>query len=394
MQQMTLFEEPRLREALYQAYFDARKNKRATINALDFELDFEHNLEKLYKDILLGMYEISPSICFIVEKPVKREVFAATFRDRIVHHYVINQLLQVFENQFIHDTYSCVPGKGNLFGIKRLRHFIRSCSDNYRRDAHILKLDIQGFFMSIDKQLLFKKLYKLIDRKYDGWDKRILIMLTEQIVMNDPTSNCVVKGSTKDWTRLPPSKSLFTAAKSFGMPIGNLTSQFFANFYLSKFDRFMKESLKLRYYGRYVDDFFVVHEDKKYLKDIVPLIKDFLKEKLHLTLHPKKVYLQSCCKGVLFIGAYLMPYRMYPSRRVVNHFVQTVQDISKNDYSFQKAMSKDSMKLVEARLNSYLGICQHYRAIHLCERTIEMLPIDCVSRFEVDTSYKKVKWSE
>ena len=227
---MDLFEDSRLRDALFRAFFDARKNKRNTINALAFEMDLETNLRKLYEDIIYGTYNISPSICFIVEKPVKREIFAANFRDRVVHHYVINQLMDVFENQFIYDSYSCRVGKGNLFGVERLRKFIRSCTANYSRDAYILKLDIQGFFMNINKKQLCDKITTLVRRKYQGWDKEILLSLIRQIVMNDPTDGCIVKGKRSDWDGLPSSKSLFCTPKECGLPIGNLTSQVFANY--------------------------------------------------------------------------------------------------------------------------------------------------------------------
>ncbi|MCK9339602.1 MAG: RNA-directed DNA polymerase [Bacteroidales bacterium] len=391
---MDLFYEPRLRDALFRAYFDARKNKRNTINALNFELDLEGNLRRLYEDIMYGTYTISPSICFIVEKPVKREIFAANFRDRVVHHYVINQLMDIFENQFIYDSYSCRAGKGNLFGILRLQKFIRSCTDNYRRDAYILKLDIRGFFMNIDKRHLCDRIMNLVLRKYDGWDREILLPLIRQIVMNDPTTGCIVKGHLSDWDGLPPSKSLFRTGDGCGLPIGNLTSQIFANYYLSDFDRHMKEDLKLKYYGRYVDDFFVVHRDMEFLRSLIPHVRAYLKETIGATLHPDKVYLQSCYKGVSFLGAYIAPFRTYPARRTQGNFREAVNDIARRCPDLDDIVPKEEMKLAEARLNSYLGVCGHYRAFRLCDRMLAGIPERFVKRFEVDELYRKVLWSE
>ena len=391
---MNLFDEPRLRDALFQAYFDARRNKRNTINALSFELDLETNLHKLYEDIIYATYEISPSICFIVEKPVKREVFAANFRDRVVHHYVINQLMDVFENQFIYDTYSCRVGKGNLFGVQRLMKFIRSCTRNYRRDAFVLKLDISGFFMNINKQLLCDKISALVQKKYAGWDKEILLSLIRQIVMNDPTEGCIVKGRLSDWKGLPSNKSLFCTPKGCGLPIGNLTSQVFANYYLSDFDRFMKEKLKLNYYGRYVDDFFVVHQDKDFLRSIVPIIKGNLKDTIGATLHPKKIYLQTCYKGVSFLGAYIAPFRTYPARRTRGNFAAVVREVACCCQGLDAYVPKEEMKLTEARLNSYLGVCQHFKAFRLCDKQLSVLPEPFLKRFEVDEAYRKVLWVE
>jgi len=135
---------------LFKAYFDARKNKRSTLNALAFEKYFESNIFELADEIIENRYVIKPSICFIVEKPVKREVFAADFRDRVVHHFIYNYISPLFEKLFINDSYSCRVGKGTHFGIKRVDHFMRSCSQNYSKEAYILKLDIKGYFMAMN----------------------------------------------------------------------------------------------------------------------------------------------------------------------------------------------------------------------------------------------------
>ena len=134
-------------EELFQAYIDCRKHKRKTTNALDFEADFEQNLIELYHEINDGSYYPGKSIAFIVDKPVKREVFAADFRDRVVHHLIINKLLPLLEKEFIHDSYSCREGKGVQYGVKRVADFVRLCSENYSEDCYILKMDIQSFFM-------------------------------------------------------------------------------------------------------------------------------------------------------------------------------------------------------------------------------------------------------
>ena len=116
-----------IKELLY-SYYDARKNKRNTYNQLSFELKYEKNIISLADQILEKKYTPKPSICFIVDKPVKREIFAADFRDRVVHHYIFNNINPIFEKLFIHDSYSCRKGKGTHYGIKRVDHFIRSCS--------------------------------------------------------------------------------------------------------------------------------------------------------------------------------------------------------------------------------------------------------------------------
>ena len=114
--------------SLFEAYFNARKNKRNTLNALAFEKHFEANLFELYDEILTYKYQPRKSICFIVNKPVKREIFAADFRDRVIHHFIFNSISPISEKTFINDTYSCRQGKGTHYGIRRIDRFIRSCS--------------------------------------------------------------------------------------------------------------------------------------------------------------------------------------------------------------------------------------------------------------------------
>lgn len=196
---------------LFEAYYDCRKNKRNTANAQIFENDYEHNLISLCNEINNGTYKLGRSIAFIVEQPVKREIFAADFRDRIVHHWLINKLNPYFEKQFIYDSYSCRSGKGTHFGIQRTNSFIRKCSLNYTTDCFILKLDLKGFFMSIDKNILFKKLLNFINKNYTGSDKLLIIELCYKIIFYDATKSCIIKGSYNDWSDLPKDKSLFFA---------------------------------------------------------------------------------------------------------------------------------------------------------------------------------------
>jgi hypothetical protein len=136
---------------LFRAYYDARRNKRNTINQLRFELNLEKNLFALYREIKERTYAIRPSIAFIVFEPVQREIFAADFRDRVVHHLVVNYLEPLYEPVLIMDSCSCRKGKGTLFGVNRVKRFMQACSDNYTRDCYILKLDIKGYFMSMSR---------------------------------------------------------------------------------------------------------------------------------------------------------------------------------------------------------------------------------------------------
>ena len=312
---------------LFRAYYDARKNKRFTFNALSFEENYETKLFKLYKEIISEKYVIRPSVCFISFKPLQREIFAADFRDRIVHHFVYNYIGPIFERLFINDTYSCRAGKGTSYGIKRLNHFIRSCSENYKKDCYVLKLDIKGYFMGIDRDILYQKVKKVLIRyrAIENFDVDLILSLVHQIIFHDSKKRCRITGNKEDWQGLPKNKSLFFAEEDRGLPIGNLTSQLFGNVYLNDFDHFVMYTLGCKYYGRYVDDIVIVHPDKEYLKSIIPFIDNYLESELYLKIHPKKIYLQYFGKGVRFLGACIKPYRTYVGSRTKGNFYDRIQ---------------------------------------------------------------------
>lgn len=355
-------------EELFEAYITCRKLKRNTANALAFEVYYEQNLIDLCEEINNGTYRPGKSIAFIVNQPVKREIFAADFRDRVVHHLLINKLNHLFEKEFIYDSYACRVNKGTHFGIKRIDRFIRQCSHNYTRDCYILKMDIKGFFMSIDKTLLYPRLEEFIKAKYFKSDKTLILDLCKKIVFYVPAKNCIIKGKKNNWKGLPPDKSLFYSPENCGLPIGNLTSQVFANFYLNSLDHFIKHKLKIRYYGRYVDDFVLVHEDNEYLKSIIPVIRSFLLNDLHLQLHPKKIILQHYQKGVKYLGAFIKPGRIYMANRTKGNFYNAIQKYNAvvRDHKPSKK-EKDSFL---SSMNSYLGIMKHYKTYTLRKNII------------------------
>lgn len=352
---------------LFEAYIDCRSNKRNTANALAFEVDYETRLLTLCAEINNGTYQPGKSIAFIVNQPVKREIFAADFRDRVVHHLIINKLNPLFEKSFIYDSFACRKGKGTHFGIRRADRFIRQCSHNYTQDCYVLKLDIKGFYMHIDKTILFSKLQSFIRQKYLHFDQELLLELCRKIIFNDPTHNCVVKSKHRQWEGLPPDKSLFHSALECGLPIGNLTSQVFANFYMNAFDHFIKHDCGIRYYGRYVDDFILVHQDKAYLKALIPIIKATLQEQLKLTLHPKKIYLQHYSKGVQFLGTVIKPHRIYITNRTKGKFYNAIQKQNALVTEHKPNMGQQARFL--SCMNSYLGLFKHYKTYKLLALT-------------------------
>ena len=378
---------------LFEAYADCRINKRNTMNALAFELDYEQNLVTLWEEINLRTYSPGRSIAFIVDKPVKREIFAADFTDRIVHHLVINKLNPLFEKIFIYDSYACRKNKGTHFGIQRVTRFIRQCTSNYTQDAYVLKLDIQGFFMAINRRILWEKLRPFIEQKYQHQDQELILFLCHKILTNNPTKNCFIKGSRRSWDDLPPNKSLFYSATDCGLPIGNLTSQIFANFYLNAFDYFVKHDLGIRYYGRFVDDFIVVHENHDHLKSLIPILGDFLKTKLKLSLHPRKTYLQHYSKGVNFLGVIIKPNRIYTGKRTKGNFYDA---ITKHNLIASKGKpSKEDQAAFLCSMNSYLGIMKHYDTYKLRRKMLKKhISIWWWNLFYISAGYSKLSQTQ
>jgi len=363
---------------LFQAYYDARKNKRHTINQIRFEIDYEKNLIELHQEIIDGKYRISPSICFVVNEPVKREIFAADFRDRVIHHLIFNYINRYLDKGFIEDSYSCRKSKGTLFGIRRVQGFIEQCSENYTRDCYILKLDVRGYFMSINKQILYEILESDIERfsesapdgRLSGMDPKLILQLIRVTLDDNPVSNCKIKGKKTDWAGLPHAKSLFHLPEGTGLPIGNLTSQLFSNVYLNILDHFVTKELGMEYYGRYVDDFVIVHTDKKLLKQTITKINDFLREELKLELHPLKIYLQHYSKGVNFLGATLKPYRSYISRRTKSNFTKCVNYWSRRLSNSAEQPSLDELEEMRACINSYLGLMKHHCTYNIRKKVL------------------------
>ena len=344
---------------IWDAYYECLRNKRRTQNAMTFGVDVERNITRLWKDINDRTYTIGRSICFIVEHPVKREVFAADFRDRVVHDYICMRLIPLIERRLPDSICSNRKGKGTLYAINRVAESIRRVSQDYTRDCWIWKYDLKGFFMSIDKRLLNKKVQDLIDEDYSGKDKDTLKWLTEIVIMNCPQNNCIRKSKPCAWTGLRADKSLFSQDRWHGVAIGNLPSQILANFLLLIAVMYIFES-GFEEETQYVDDGTVVHESREAILAFIPRFRAFLKENLGIELHTNKTYLQHYRKGVSFVGAIIKPHRIYPSSRMRRKMLGKIHWITKNT----NITAQDALPTV----NSYFGLTHHFAGYRLRER--------------------------
>lgn len=352
---------------LYAAFLCAKRHKTNKPYVRHFEKRLMENLTQLRDTLWNRTYEPEPSTCFIIQRPKKREVFAAQFRDRVVHHLYYNYTHELFERTFIADTYSCIPERGTHYGIERLRDHIQCESHNWQKECYVLKLDIRGYFMHIDRARLLSialgSLEKMRTHRInkgsnatwnDNIDYDFVTWLTCSIVTLNPLEGCRIAGNIDDWNNLDHAKCLSYAPEGRGLPIGNLTSQLYSNVYLNLLDQFMKRTLKCHRYGRYVDDAYVVSSDRDWLLSIVPAIQSLLEECLGLELHMGKLQVKDAYKGVEFLGAYILPFRTYVSNRTLRNTMVGVDEIDTADCD-----------ATYRSVNSFLGMLVHYSSFNI-----------------------------
>ena len=360
-------------ENLYRAWLDCRRNKRRSRSAMEFEADAERHLIGLSRELRERVWHPSPSVCFVARNDKYREVFAAAFRDRVVHHFLVPRLERIWEPVFIHDSYACRKGRGTHGALRRLRSFIRKVTANCTTRAHYLQLDIRSFFPSVDKRLLLELLLARLDDPELRW-------LVRTIVLHDPTEDPVVKGSPREWRRIPGEKSLFGKDDCRGLPIGNLTSQFFANVYLNGLDQFVKHGLRCWYYLRYVDDFVLLHQSRAVLLRWQGRIDEDLRETLRLRLHPHRRRVRAVSSGIDFLGYVTRASHVLVRRRTVDRFRRRIADFGERMFretgnGIRLRITVQDYQRLHAVLASYLGIFSHADAHRLVERIFSSNPL-------------------
>ncbi len=359
-------------ENIYRQYLLCRKNKRNTVNALRFESRHEKNLLALKHALENRTYRPSRSVCFIATRPKLREIFAADFKDRIVHHILVDYLERIWEPVFIHDSYACRKDKGVHKGVLRLQQFVRKATSNGTRPAFYIQLDIKNYFMSIDKEILFSLISSRVKDEDILWLARVLIF-------HDCTKNYSFKGDPRLLKSIPPHKTLFHTPKNKGLPIGNLNSQFFANVYLNGLDQFIKHRLKCRYYLRYCDDFVLVSQDRNQLLKWREDIVQYLRHELKLELNQKRQRLQPVTNGIDFLGYVTRNDYLLVRRRVVNNLRSRLRKyeallVKQGHYFRRYLFDEDILDKLTATLSSYLGHFKMANTYSLCCSLWERYP--------------------
>lgn len=316
-------------QTIYEAYEDCLKGKRSSPQTLEYMPTAAEDLPLLAWEVYTKTYKPSVSTCFMVTFPKLREVFAAAFRDRIIHHWICLRMLPLFEERCYelgNVSHACRKGYGTKTAIAQVQEGMIRVSDHLQKEAWVYKGDIVGFFMNISKTILLDMLEDLIKRKYVGEDMDTLLYLVKVTVFHHPEKCCIIQSPIEMWQYISKDKSLFYIDDDLGMPIGNLTTQLFAGYYNSFLDEFVEELFRGKNYSytRSVDDFVIICDDRIFLRHAIQQIADFTSAQLGLECHKDKIYFQPVSHGVKFLGMYVYAYRKYTINRTIGRFIDRV----------------------------------------------------------------------
>lgn len=331
-------------EEVLTAYLGCRANKRRKPTTIEFENDLYRNIMRIVRELNDLIWQPSSAMCFAVTQPRTREIWAARFADRVVHHVIYNRLRPRFEPRFIRTSFACIEGRGALAAANWAQRKIRSATGGWTQTSYALQADVANFFPSIDRRILLDLLLQKVD---EPW----LDAAVRKVILTDVREGAHFPGNPKLLDRVPQHKSLWQAPDGKGLPIGNLTSQFAANIYLNELDQFVTRHLRPRAYGRYVDDVLLIDRDPTRLADIYVSMCDFLKANLLIDFHPDKTSLIDCAQGVDFVGWVIAPHRR----------TLRTTTVRRGERKIEQASGVDLMPTA----NSYFGLARHgntYRA--------------------------------
>lgn len=348
-------------EEVHRAAVACGKRKRNRADAIRFRLRYGEEILDLTQRLQTGTYRPEPGTVFIVNRPKFREIHAAHFRDRVVHHLIHQQLESVFEKSFIADSYACRKGRGTLAAVQALQRKMRQITRNNQVRAYALQLDVKAFFPSIHKQTLLS----LLDSKRALIpNAEAVLKLARIVVEQDPSQSARKLGNRSRFNRVPGHKRLGSKGPNFGLPIGNLTSQFFGNVYLNALDQFVKRSLGVRHYVRYCDDMVCLHTDPQQLLVYEQKIRSFLKERLKLDLQ-KSFKLNPVSQGVDFLGYIIRPGYLLPRKRILNNAQNRITELEKNLKPFEFSnyqvwsVQSETIEKLRSSWTSYSGHLKH-----------------------------------
>jgi RNA-directed DNA polymerase len=349
--------------ACHAAWRRARRGKRPSSNQLAFEARWLDRLLDLKTALRAGSWQPRRTVSFIVSHPKTREIHAPDFADRVVHHLLVQQLEKIYEPIFIHDSYANRTGKGSHAAVDRLEHFVRQ----HNGVGWYLQLDIHNFFNTIHRPTLYTMLCKQLEKSSLHPNHALgLRSLCHKLLANKVTEQVRDVAAA---ARLPAHKRLANALPGCGLPVGNLTSQFFANVYLNALDQFVKHTLKCKHYVRYVDDFVLMAKSPDELRIWQTQLEQFLAQTLKLKLKDA-VLMQPLCQGIDFLGYRVFVGHRRVRPRVVEHCkaklaAWAAQHVKTNEYGTTMHANTAALAHLQSMLGSYWGHFAHAHSVRL-----------------------------
>lgn len=312
-------------ENLILAWMNARRGKTKKPYVIEFEKELFYNLMALHYELLYQTYKPKPLKTFILRDPKTRKISKSDFRDRIVHHAIVNVLEPIFDKTFIYDSWANRVGKGNLYALERFDSFVRKVSQNGKVNGIFNANQIKGYCFKAD-----------IKHYFDTVNHEILLNIVSKKIADDNVIcliRCMLNANFESQR-----ERVISDLQGVGMPLGNLTSQFFGNVYLNELDYFIKHELKAKYYLRYVDDFVILHGSKTQLEEWKLKIDLFLRDKLKIELHPQKSRVISLSKGVDFVGFRYHYFYTLLRKRNIRKMLRRIADFENNEVSYSQLM--------------------------------------------------------
>lgn len=393
------------------AYKDCRLHKPASSSQIQFEIKLAKNIGALFDEIHSGRYRPRSAKCFVVTHPKPREIFAADFRDRVVHHLLVTQLEPIWEKKFIFSSFACRTGKGPHGAIQYLQRRVREISQGGLKHVWVLQLDLEKFFVTINRHILCELLLKHCRHE----KQRELIQI---IYRHDARLGAKVSGDPEGFQLIPPNKSWFGQTSEQGIPIGNLTSQFGANVYLSGLDHFVQRELKPNAYLRYMDDILLIDRDPDKIRNKAESINRWLIDNREQNLNHNKTHFMRLSEGITYLGYRLQqadspkeplqvfaePIKKWQLVSALRKLENTEQPPSYRPHPLAPLLPSKEINHHLASINSRLGILVHSRSFLMRKKALEHfiikttenhdMPADFASHwcpYQIKKGYRSIK---
>lgn len=358
-------------ERMYEAYVNCAKKKQLTTTCLQFSFGcLSENIYKIVEDINNRNYVYGESTAFVITYPTPREIYASQFRDRIIQHFFVEEIEPCLNEVLTLNTTSCRKHMGTSRALSLLNKQMQSLSQNGTKDCYYLKIDLSGYFTSINRQIITDLMIDLINTKYYGKYKDDLLYLAPIIYMDNPASHCIRRCDESKWNLVPKRKQL-QVDSILGLAIGNITAQHGSNLNLNGLDHYCIDDLGFPNYVRYVDDIIIQCEEKQRLFNAQPLIENKLSE-TNQTLNRKKTIIDTCYHGVKFLGKITYPYG----------YQKFTKETKGRTLKQAREMIIDENLL--SRLNSSMGRFYYYASYNLCQDFLKELPKEVWDYVEFD----------